>query len=41
MKDNRLTSKEIAHFVALGYLRFEQMVPKELCEACLEEIHEY
>ena len=29
MKDNRLTSKEIPHFVALGYLRFEQMVPKD------------
>ncbi|MEE2874229.1 MAG: hypothetical protein VX893_15110 [Candidatus Latescibacterota bacterium] len=41
MKDNRLTSKEIAHFVASGYLRFEQMVPKELCEACLEEIREH
>jgi hypothetical protein len=41
MKDNRLTSKEIAHFVASGCLRFEQMVPKELCEACLEEIREH
>ena len=41
MNDNRLTSKEMAHFVASGYLRFEQMVPKELCEACLEEIREH
>ena len=41
MKDNRLTSKEITHFVASGYLRFEQMVTKELFEACLEEIREH
>ena len=40
MKDNRLASKEMARFVASGYLRFDEMVPKDLCAACLEEMRE-
>ena len=30
MKNNRLTAKEMARFVASGYLRLEEMVPKDL-----------
>ncbi|SVD14961.1 uncharacterized protein METZ01_LOCUS367815, partial [marine metagenome] len=41
MKGNRLTAKEMARFVASGYLRFEEMVPKDLCAACLEEMLEH
>ena len=41
MKDHRLTSKEMAHFVASGYLRFENMIPADLCDACLEEIRQH
>ena len=38
MIENRLTSKGMASFVASGYLKFEEMVPRDLCEACLEEM---
>ena len=41
MKDHRLTSKEMAHFVASGYLRFENMIPADLCNACLAEIRQH
>ncbi len=41
MKGNRLTAKEMARFVASGYLRFEEMVPKDLCAACQEEMLEH
>jgi hypothetical protein len=40
MKDNRLTAKEMAQFVASGYLKFEDMVPEDLCNACLEEMRQ-
>lgn len=41
MKNNRLTAKEMARFVASGYLKFEEMVPKDLAAACLDEIRNY
>ena len=41
MINNRLTSKEMAQFVASGYLKFEDMVPKDLCDACLEEMRHH
>ena len=33
-----ISSKDMARFVASGYLRFEDMVPKDLCAACVEEM---
>ena len=39
MKEHLLNSKQMAQFVASGYLKFEEMVPKDLCRACLEEMH--
>ena len=39
MKEHLLNSKQMAQFVASGYLKFEEMVPKDLCQACLEEMH--
>jgi hypothetical protein len=38
MKKHLLTSKQMAKFVASGYLKFDDMVPKDLSEACLEEM---
>ena len=38
MQEHLVTSKEMAQFVASGYLKFESLVPRELCEACLEEM---
>ncbi|NKB66418.1 MAG: hypothetical protein GKR89_05115 [Candidatus Latescibacteria bacterium] len=38
MKDNLLTAKEMAQFVASGYVKFEEMVPKDLSQACREEM---
>ena len=40
MKRHRLNSKQMARFVASGYLKFDKMVPKKLCVACLEEMKE-
>jgi hypothetical protein len=34
----RLTSRQMAAFVADGYLRFDGIVPRPLCEAALEEL---
>ena len=31
----------MAHFVASGYLRFENMIPADLCNACLAEIRQH
>lgn len=36
-----ISSKNMAHFVASGYLKFENMIPKDLCEACVEEMHHH
>ena len=36
-----LNSKQMARFVASGYLKFDKMVPKKLCVACLEEMKEW
>ena len=41
MQNNRLTAKEMARFVASGYLKFEEMVPQDLAAACLDEIRNY
>lgn len=38
MSEHLLSSKQMAQFVASGYLKFEDMVPKDLCEACLDEM---
>ncbi len=38
MKKHLLNSKQMAAFVASGYLKFDNMVPKKLCRACLEEM---
>ena len=38
MQEHLIRSKQMAQFVASGYLKFENMVPKDLCEACLEEM---
>ena len=33
MSKHLISSKEMAQFVASGYLKFEDMVPKDLCAA--------
>src|SRR5260370_37036202 len=37
-KADLLTSKEVAQFVAKGYLRFDEIVPAEMNEAAMREI---
>ncbi len=41
MEEHLISSKAMAHFVASGYLKFENMVPKDLCEACLDEMKQH
>ncbi len=38
MKKHLLNSKQMARFVASGYLKFEKMVSRKLCVAALEEM---
>ena len=38
MSEHLISSKDMARFVASGYLRLDDMVPKDLCEACLVEM---
>ncbi|HCV25252.1 MAG TPA: phytanoyl-CoA dioxygenase family protein [Candidatus Latescibacteria bacterium] len=38
MTEHLLNSKQMAQFVASGYLKFEDLIPKDLCEACREEM---
>ena len=38
MNEHLLTSKQMAQFVASGYLKFDDMVPKDLSAACLAEM---
>lgn len=38
MSEHLISSKDMARFVASGYLKYEDMVPKDLCEACVEEM---
>ena len=38
MSEHLISSKEMAQFVASGYLKYEEMVPRDLSEACLEEM---
>ena len=38
MSEHLISSKEMAQFVASGYLKFEEMVPKDLSDACLEDM---
>jgi hypothetical protein len=38
MSDHLLNSKQMAEFVSSGYLKFDDMVPKDLSAACLEEM---
>ena len=33
MAQHLISSKDMAHFVASGYLKYEDMVPKDLCSA--------
>lgn len=40
MSQHLISSKDMARFVASGYLKFDNMVPKDLCEACLEEMRD-
>jgi hypothetical protein len=35
---NLLSAPQMAQFVASGYLRFDDLVPADLCAACLEEM---
>ena len=41
MNSHLLTSKQVAQFVASGYLCLDNMVPKDLCAVCLEEMADY
>ena len=36
--EHLISSKDMAQFVASGYLKYEDMVPKDLCNACLKEM---
>ena len=38
MNEHLISSKEMAQFVSAGYLKFEEMVPKDLSDACLEDM---
>ena len=38
MSEHLISAKDMARFVASGYLRFEDMVPADLCEACRAEM---
>ena len=38
MREHLLSSKQMAQFVASGYVRIEGMVPEDLSRACLEEM---
>lgn len=40
MKQHLLSSKQMAEFVSSGYLKFENMVPQELCERTLNEMED-
>ncbi len=41
MSEHLISSKDMARFVASGYLRYEDMVPKDLCEACRREMETF
>ncbi len=41
MKEHLLTAKQMAQFIASGYLRIDAIVPKDLCAACLEEMQQH
>jgi hypothetical protein len=41
MSEHLISSKQMAQFVASGYLRLDDMVPKDLCEACLVEMRDH
>ena len=38
MNEHLLSSKQMAEFVSSGYLKFDDMVPRDLADACLEEM---
>ena len=38
MSEHLISSREMARFVASGSLRFDQIVPEDLCRACREEM---
>ena len=40
MSEHLLSSAQMAQFVTSGYLKFEDMVPKDLCERCLVEMRD-
>ncbi|HCK10840.1 MAG: phytanoyl-CoA dioxygenase [Gemmatimonadetes bacterium] len=41
MSEHLISSKDMARFVASGYLRYEDIVPKDLCEACRTEMESF
>lgn len=40
MMEDKLSSIEMAEFVSEGYLRLDELIPKDLCDRALEEIRE-
>ena len=36
--EHLISSKDMARFVASGYLKYEDMVPEDLCKACRKEM---
>ena len=41
MINHLLSSKQMANFIAFGYLRFDNIVPFSLCKDCLDEIRQF
>ncbi len=40
LSEHLISSREMARFVASGYLRFDQIVPEDLRRACREEMND-
>ena len=36
--EHLISSKDMARFLAYGYLKYEDMAPKDLCKACREKM---
>ena len=39
--EHLISSKDMAQFVASGYLKYEDMVPEKLSKACREEMEHH
>jgi hypothetical protein len=37
-RDHLLTTRQMANFVTLGYLRFDALVAPDICDAAVEEL---